>query len=147
MKTLFFALGLATLGLGGLGCQPRGETKTLEEVLRGAEVRFERVLGAAGPNAARLEAVTTSLRTVADALKGFRTSGSGIATDHYLQIGQTLSDLSSHAGYTSRPALGELADQWLGLTAAVDAPSTRLLMSRTYEVLASELEGVGFAIQ
>lgn len=147
MKTRLLALGVVALGLGIAGCQPRGETKTLEEVVRGAEERFHRVYAARLSDAPRLEEVTTSLQFVVDTLKGLPTVAAGTATDRYGQVGRTLSNLSNYAGYTSRPALGELAEQWLGLRASVDAPSTRLLISRTYGVLASELEAVGFALQ
>lgn len=146
MKTRFLALSVIALGLGLSGCQPRGETKTLEEVVRGSEDRFHRVYSSGVPAGQTNADVSNLLKSVADTLKELRTAASGVASDRYALVGRTLSDLASHAGYTSRPALGELAEQWLGLTASADAPNTRLLISRTYGVLASELEAVGFAI-
>lgn len=145
MKTRFLALGLVALGLGFGGCKPRGETKTLEEVVRGAEDRFHRVYSAEVSEGSKKVEVVASLKSVADTLGDLRTA-SGTIPDKYALIGRTLSDLAIHAGYTSRPALGELSEQWLGLHAAAEAPNTRLLISRTYGVLASELEAVGFAV-
>jgi hypothetical protein len=84
---------------------------------------------------------------VVDTLKEIEGAGEHSLTDRYGAVGKALSELTTYAGYTTRPALGELAEQWIGLKASAEAPSTRLLISRTYGVLASELEAVGFAIQ
>lgn len=132
--------------VGFIGCNPRGETKTLDEVFRAAEGRFYQVYRADGAGKGQ-PAVSSSLRVVVDTLKEIESAGEQSLTDRYGAVGKALSELTTYAGYTTRPALGELAEQWIGLKASAEAPSTRLLISRTYGVLASELEAVGFAIQ
>jgi hypothetical protein len=137
---------MVVVSVGVLGCNPRGETISLDEVVRNAEQRFYQVYRAdtAGKDQ---PVVASSLRVVVDTLKEVEGASGQEVSDRYATVGKTLSELATYAGYTSRPALGELAEQWLGLTSAADAPNTRLLISRTYGVLASELEAVGFAIR
>lgn len=136
---------LLAAGLGAIGCNPRGETNSLRDVAGNAEARFSQAY--VSSEVEQTEFASVPLRSVVDSLKVVGASGSAVAADRYQQIGRSLGELASYAGYTSRPAMGELSEQWLALEAAADAPSTRLLVSRTYGVLASELEGVGFAIR
>jgi hypothetical protein len=137
---------LLAVGLGAVGCNPRGETNSLSDVAGAAELRFSRAYDSSEIDKTE-SASAASLRSVVDSLKVVGGAGSAVAADRYQQLGRSLDELATYAGYTSRPAIGELSEQWLGLEAAANAPSTRLLVSRTFGVLASELEGVGFAIR
>jgi hypothetical protein len=78
-----------------------------------------------------------------------------IATEAEAQA-RLLATLVTKAGYTSRPSLGELSAQYRKLAADLNAAAgteneqvvstARLLVARTYSLIASELETVRFAV-
>jgi len=125
------------------GCGPRGETRTLEELLQDSSQRF-----AASQQVKLAVGVSGSVARLAEQLQSALNLSKG-ETGSELKtvlstIGSSLGDLTPTAGYTSRPALGELSQQYLQLggpdSDGVSAEQVSLLVSRTYNLLASELE-------
>jgi hypothetical protein len=129
-----------------LGCMPRGETVTLAEVLASAQSRYADVSKAGVPAevSVTLEKVTGSLSslTTQEDLTG--------ATEKIAALGEDIAGLVNKAGFTSRPALNEIALQYrmLGTSSGdtVTAAQVKLLASRTYSVLAAELETTKFSL-
>jgi hypothetical protein len=78
-------------------------------------------------------------------------SNSVSSSQNAADIARYLDQLIAKAGYTSRPALGELLNQWTALANAPEGttykPSERLLAARTFFALGSELEGVRFSLE
>lgn len=132
--TVFFAVMIVS------ACSPRGETRSLDQILSGAKERFS------ASTAANLDAETNAaLNKLVDGLKQLE---SGQVADAFAeQSAEMLGQLEGRAGYTSRPAMRELVGQFKGLTASSGAGATRLLVARTYNLLASELETTHFAIR
>jgi len=146
MKNLVrFALG-AALVLGLTGCMPRGETKTLAEVLSSAQARYSDVSKAGLPAdvTAVLDKVSADLQalTASDDVAG--------AAEKVAAVGDSIAGLVNKAGFTSRAALNEISLQYraLGSGAAdsITPAQVKLLASRTYSVLAAELETTKFAL-
>lgn len=142
---------LASLSLAICSCAPRGETQSLSDILsqqrdryRTAELKAKDV-----PVKAQLDQLSqklSSMETVQDptALKP--------AT---AEVRAALAGLLPHAGYTVRPALTEISNQYQALAngssittdpALAGSPEIRLLLARTYSVLASELETGKFSL-
>jgi hypothetical protein len=136
------SLGLALVLVTG-GCEPRGETKTLEEVVQVSRLQLDQAMKRdISPSAL---APLSKTREVLEAL--LKEARAGVETGQYEAVASLLAELAVGAGYTSRPALGELADQWRALTGSSNRPEVRLLVSRTMSALASELEGVAFSLK
>lgn len=155
MRSLIIALAVLVLA----SCAPRGETRSLDEVLKDAQSRFETVYSVAldsvnGDIKAQLESVTKAL----DGLVGHLAQGGSISPDQLANLRQIqtgLNALVSHAGYTSRPALSEISKQYqvlvsqleaTGSPASIEAGTLKLAAMRAYTVLAGELETTKFAL-
>lgn len=136
------------------GCQPHGETNSLDVTFLRAQADYQEVKrelprgGVAAPIALRVKELEENLAQIAGA------SQSGEVYPYCRQADEGLRELLSHAGYPSRPAVEELARQYQqcadGLAAAYD-PATRrsalrLLVARTYNLLQAELEGARFGL-
>jgi hypothetical protein len=137
-----FLLGLflaATLS----ACAPRGESKSLAEVLETAKERYALV-----KDEAKSPKVVEALKSVLAELESVEKARGVLAESSADKVALTLNGLIEHAGYTSRPAMTELMNQYLYVSehGAENADATLLLASRTYSLLASELETTKFAI-
>ncbi len=123
-------------------CGPRGETRTLDDVLQSSKQRFTNAQGASIPQtqAAILKEIPGRLEQLAGAAtpQSAKTAG---------EVADLLSSLISHAGYTARPALAEIVTQYRMLPTAQASAAPRLLVARTYSLLASELETTHFAVE
>jgi len=128
------------------GCMPRGETKTLSEVLSIAQTRYTEVSKDGLPGD-----VSTALTSVADSLAALTSSDDlSAAPQKAAELGETIAGLVTKAGFTSRAALNEISMQYRMLGGMsgekLTAAQVRLLASRTYSVLAAELETTRFSL-
>lgn len=149
MKTIKILLSL-TLISAFVGCAPRGETNTLQEILSANKAHFRSVSSNAGE-----QTVAKALEDVASSLAQLETPTSArqVSADS-TKVVEQLSPLISKAGFTVRPALTELVNQYrmLGTGKVVEDhrapgfPQVKLLVSRTYSLLASELETTRFML-
>jgi hypothetical protein len=127
------------------GCGPRGESHTVDQILSDARGAYQQVSTAASGDAANsLKSLSTSL----DKLAGI--GGGGDAKAVSGEIVATLTGLSTKVGYTVRPALAELVNQYRLVSedkgASVGAPNLKLLVARTYSLITSELKTSQFKI-
>ena len=138
------------------GCQPRGETKTVREIVELSQERYAAVgseLTSLSPDvSSALGKVTSHL----ESLLGAVSKQEGAVDIRELgarpvEVATLLEQLLTRAGYTARPALDQLSQQYrmLGSTGehAVSAATLELLVSRTYGTLASELESTKFRVE
>lgn len=141
-KGLLLAIGILGL-ISTSACKPRGESKSLQDVVQTAQSRYRKAFdGSSFPEKVdgRLKEVTSELEAL---LKG---SG-----DEKGRIGSVVSHLRAligAAGYTSRPAFGELIDQFSAfqIQSEINKDALALVVARTFFLLASELEGVRFQL-
>jgi len=150
MRHVMVRVGVVGLFVGAAlvlgGCLPRGETKTLSEVVSIAQTRYAAVSKDGLP-----ANVSSAISTIADNLSTLA-SGDDVAAAQpkVVAVGEAIAGLVEHAGFTSRPALNELAMQYRVLGGApaeqLTAPQLRLLASRTYSALAAELETTRFSL-
>jgi ElaB/YqjD/DUF883 family membrane-anchored ribosome-binding protein len=134
-----------------IGCLPRGETKSLDEILSASRTRFYR-----SAESSIKENVSATLKTLAASLDSVIKNEPAGSTSSDLKavkedIAKRLEELTSRAGYTSRPALNEITKQWYAAANAVGDTTRlkaidKLLVTRTFNLLASELRGVKFAV-
>lgn len=154
---------VAAVVLCASACEPRGETLTLDRVLERAREKYQSALasvnaGAGKDGGAALPPeVAARLKSVTDELEGMvRQAGvdpSAEVARSAGQVSEALADLAQSAGYTSRPAMGELVSQLEALAGSAaaegksfDGSKARLVASRVYSLLSSELEGVKFSL-
>lgn len=157
------------------GCAPRGESRSTEEVLESSRARFEQALS----QSPEVDQQTSLLKNIAIGLETMVEIGNSNKSAESFAFGQPvqasdmkkvrgvagdiaaqLLTLTSRAGYTSRPSLGELANQYrviasfgtstveqtaLG-TGELSTGAIALLAARTYSLLASEVETTGFQV-
>lgn len=146
------ACGFVCLSM--LACEPRGESRSLDEVFVTAKTKYASQVVGELPAGAE-----TPLKRVSELLERLESAVSSPASSEYLvrdfaSMGDNLDALIKMAGYTSRPALGALSASWSGLAHQVrddnenyKANAVKLLLARTMFALASELEAVRFGIQ
>jgi hypothetical protein len=126
-------------------CAPRGESKTLDEVFKIAKQRYASVQSVEVGAKAKEPLQTL----VADLTK---LESDKLPADYdktATNIGNVLTDLSFHSSYTTRPSLGELSKQFRLIgekSSATNPAAVKLLVSRTYSLIASELETSKFNI-
>jgi|GEM_PF-1239533 len=165
-RTTFFAL-MSALGLVWFltGCMPRGETRTLEQILTSAKENYMRAptTGVPDGSAIALKAATTDLDgLVAMSLAGSGPSDSGPSDSVQLKpdairkkvdsLASSMEILVRNAGYTARPALGELIREYQAMSVApadseISAATLQLLAARTYTLFASELDSTKFSVR
>lgn len=130
-----------------VGCGPRGESHTVDEIFTDAKAGYVDVSGKASPE------LGTSLKTLSgslDKLAGI--GGGGDARQVSSEIAGTLATLSQKAGYTARPALAELINQYRSIANSSGAPvklgaaNLKLLAARTYSLLTAELSTSQFKL-
>ena len=126
-----------------VGCGPRGETRTLDEVVKSARERF--YVSSEGKMPADVQMELTAVASRLDKVLDSSATPLEVA-----EIPKVLDGLITKAGYTSRPALGELLSQWVARSEiskeAASAASDKLLVARTFSALGSELKAVRFAL-
>ena len=132
------------------GCNPRGETRTLSEVLASAQEDFKAQLSNVGANADDVKGSIVEIQTNLEMLINEQSDRAALSKAAS-EIGAELATLTSRAGYTSRPALTELSTQYRQLEAdaaegAAQLNRLKLMASRTYSALASELETTRFMV-
>jgi hypothetical protein len=134
-----------------VSCAPRGETRSLAELLASAKDRYSTSRSGSGlPQTAQ-----NSLDGLTKALSDFLLSGNVRDTgSNAAKVVVQMSALAKSAGYTSRPAFYELLKQYEAIAndsrrlsnAGKDSPQVKLLVARTYNLLARELETTRFQL-
>ncbi len=146
-RSIILVVGSLVLCTGMLcSCGPRGESKTVAEVLAISQAAFNEQIGNAGPAKEKIVTVQRNL----EVLLNDQSDRSGLS-NAASEISTQLAELTRHAGYTSRPAFGELATQFRELSsdaAAGNAQANRLklIASRAYSTMASELATTKFTV-
>lgn len=129
------------------GCAPRGESHTVDEILSDARQNYQSVFVAKSGN---YKDQLTSLATSLDKLAGI--GGGGDAKVVSGGIANSLQSLIEHAGFTVRPAMTELINQYRVVAESstrdisIGSPNLKLLVARTYTLVASELKTTQFKI-
>lgn len=145
MRRVIFLLVLVAVILG-VGCSPRGETASLDQILQTARDRYFDLSTQAGLK----PEISGTLNQIDSALKSLETSDSTPTYSQVaLQVADLLSSLDLHAGFTVRPSLGEIQSQYRALAGTKTLPqigSTKLILARTYTILAEELAATGFKL-
>lgn len=150
MKSLL-SLVCGVLIFGSLiGCSPRGESKTLDQVLALQKEKFDSASKSATPDTLSLvNNLGTQLERLGQGSIGQGNIEQSSATPAKLEeLANSLSLATDKAGYTSRPAMTELVAQYraLSLEKHVESNALRLLLARTYSILSSELETTRFSL-
>lgn len=134
--------------VAAIGCGPRGESHSLEQVFSDARTAYTSTGLAGVPSD-----VSESLKTLAvdlDRLAGI--GGGGDAKEVSRGVANTLDNLIARSGMTQRPSMTELVNQYRALAkdgstpVSVGAPNVKLLVARTYNLLKSELSSTKFAL-
>ena len=140
----FLIVSALVLCMGG--CMPRGETRTLDEILLDAREQFSTTDRKGVP-----AELSPSIDKLAAKLQEIAAGGDSydyVSNAH--EIGDVLGQITVHAGYTSRPGFGELANQYHFFKAGASSEGTRsqgkLLVARTFSLLTSELKTTHFAL-
>lgn len=142
-----FRLFLVLVLVAAAGCAPRGETQSVAEILAESKAKYagmskEGIDPAASKALADLTAKLEEMEKSSDTAS-LKASAKNAA--------RSLAILNDKAGYTQRPALGELTAEFRGFgeNAAPNADlsaTSKLLVSRTYMLLAAELETLKFKL-
>lgn len=129
------------------GCAPRGESHTVDEILSDARAGYKTIVaGRAQGYKDQLSALQVRL----DKLAGI--GGGGDARSLSGEVAQSLQTLIQHAGFTVRPAMGEIMNQYRVVATSaskhvsIGAPNLKLLVARTYTLITSELKTTQFKI-
>jgi hypothetical protein len=139
------------LACGLVGCGPRGETKTLAEILQIAKADFAEQFGNGSVlSDTSTQAQVSKIHSQLEALISDQSDRAALAKAAS-DIAHELASLTSKAGYTSRPALTELATQFREMTASAEKgeaqlATLKLMATRTYSTLASELATTKFSV-
>lgn len=144
-RALVSSLALTSVLFLG-ACGPRGETKSLNEILSIAQKDFADQISNAGDVKDRLTAIQSDLESLIS-----EQSDSSMVSKAAGDVAQQLGVLISRSGYTSRPSFTELMNQFHELrtdAARGDAQLNRLklIATRTYSALASELSTTRFTV-
>ncbi len=134
-----------TVSLCLIGCAPRGESKTIEELVAIAQSRIaEAEVKGDTPISAEVSDLKTSLENVLTVAS----AGTLVEGKTMSSIGDKIIALIPKAGVTSRASLSELSKQYqiLGGGASVGADQAKLLVARTLHTVASELETTRFSL-
>ncbi len=129
------------------GCQPRGESHTVEQILSDARSGFSAVRV---EPAAQVGAILNQLKTDLDKLAGL--GGGGDARELAGDVSGILGELVQKSGFTVRPAMTELMNQYkaiadqTGAPVSIGAPNLQLLVARTFSLLTAELSTSKFAL-
>ncbi len=138
-------LSLITLSLTVFtGCEPRGETKTLDQVFEIAKDHYDSLVSSNATE--EIKAKMANLSGSFENMVGQENS-EAIKTEAG-RVADQLSDLAGDMGYTQRPSVGEIINQFRSLsTESLPSKSeVKLLVARTMNILSSELESVNFKL-
>ena len=117
---------------------------TLDEIFADARSGYVASAGGAPSDvAATLAKVAQEMDLVAG-----QTGGAGDVRTAAAQIAGSLDELMGKAGVTVRPAMAELSNQFRSIAAGSEAagsPALRLLVARTYTLMATELRTSKFS--
>ncbi len=114
-------------------CAPRGETKSLQEILKESRGRYEKSLASADTS----EETRKSLQSLVHEMeKSFAAGEPGERRKAAKKISEALDGLLLQAGYTTRPAMTQVIDQYRKLAqqkaASKELPAAaKLLIART----------------
>jgi hypothetical protein len=149
MKGINHRIFLSSLAvmLAATGCQPRGESHTLEQILSDARNGYTALnVAAIGDTSA----VLNQLKVDLDKLAGLGAGGD--AKELAGKVSATLGDLAERSGFTVRPAMSELMNQYKviaaqeGAAISIGAPNLQLLVARTFSLLTTELSTSKFSL-
>ena len=163
LRSFTYVLGLLVLISSLVSCAPRGETKSLDEVFAIAKQRYEEgIVGAklSDPTKEKLIQLSSNLEAFLVA------ASPSEAGELSREISDDLTALIASAGYTTRPAFGELLKTYQGVAApkdragtvsvesaeapegnfALDDSARKLLVARSFTALAQELETTSFRV-
>ncbi|MCI5064875.1 hypothetical protein MRY87_04030 [bacterium] len=134
---------VAVLLMSLVGCAPRGETKTLDEVFQIAKKRYEESIVKSDASGAVQEQL---LQLAADLNQFAAAEGKDGSREQLApQISEQMATLLQSAGYTTRPAFGALLKSYR--TPPKTQRARRLLVARSYTALAQELETTSFLVK
>jgi hypothetical protein len=146
-KTLCTLVVVGLASIFAAGCGPRGESHTVDEIFTDAKAGYVDASGKAPAD------VGTSLKTLSGALDRLAgIGGGGDARQVSSEIAGTLTTLSAKVGYTARPALAEIINQYRSIANSAGAPislgaaNLKLLAARTYSLLTAELSTSQFRL-
>lgn len=130
-----------------VGCGPRGEAHTVDQILSDARGGYDSVASKAqATDTGAIRTLTSNIDKVAGI------GGGGDARSLSSDIASQLEGLSVRAGYTARPAIAELVNQYRNVAAdkgssvSIGAPHLKLLAARTYSLLTAELNTTQFRL-
>lgn len=146
MRNKIFLSAVAVLLVALQGCMPRGESYSLSDVHGWAKERYQSAVKDFTPKSEEVKASLVQIESLLAKLDEAKPGSDLGQTTRALA--DALVKMAPRAGFTSRPALGELSEQYRVLAAKenVTAPQVKLIATRTYSLLASELEGVKFSL-
>ena len=143
MKIFLKSLVFFTILFSLISCAPRGEHKTVDEILKISKNRFSLVADKSNIDELRktvslLEKLTSDSR------------GSNLKTNTQ-EVAKLLNELNKKSAFTVRPAMREIILQYLAIANNKESDlynfaSTKLLVSKTYSLIASELETTAFRL-
>ena len=139
-------LNVILVALLVVGCSPRGESKSLSEVIEDGKARYMAVKGV-NLNAevqAKLGAVVGKLEEILVAAQEGGINGSDLG-----EVEELLSQLVDHAGMTARAGMNQLAKQYRELSGSAESANSGavgLLVGRTYSAIGAELETTKFGL-
>lgn len=148
LSNFIFVLTITLSSLVVASCKPRGETQTLSEILKNSRDTFVKNFNGATNLNGDVKSALTSLLPKIDKL-----STDNNYTPVAGEVADALTNLVQSAGYTSRPAMGELIQQLQVIATdkngqqTSNASARALLSSRIFWLLASELEGIKFGLK
>jgi hypothetical protein len=142
------SVGALFVLVGAVGCGPRGESNSLEQVYSDARASYRSADSAGVPSD-----VSESLKTLAADLERLAgNQGGGDAKEVSRGVANTLDNLVGRSGMTQRPSMTELVNQYRALAkdgstpVSIGAPNVKLLVARTYTLLKSELSSTKFGL-
>lgn len=127
-------------------CAPRGENRSLDEVLLTAQEKFTAALQASDTPQ------NEKVRNLSAVLEKFLNTPDAADRKHLAdEVALQIEGLTVKAGFPSRPAMTELALQYQNIaagnaTAYFSQGSAKLLVARTYIMLNSELSTTAFRL-
>jgi len=144
MKNGILVLIIALTAFVLSACGPRGESRPLDDILESSKQRYNMVRRTEVPAEVR-ETLDRSVTRLEDLLREVEIA------ENASDISIDLLTLTEHTGYTNRPSMFELIKQYQAMSerasqTGVNQASVKLLVSRTYALLASELETTRFSL-
>ena len=132
------------------GCQPRGESRSLDEILTSEKDRFASL----SAEVKLAPEIAQTVDSVKGALEDLATPWNGAKVAKEAEtVADGLTALIGHAGFTSRAAFDELTREYRTLTmlqtndnVRSESARIRLLVARTYGLLSGELSSRGFTL-